>query len=65
MELLDALKIALNEGRGITYAKTVHLAFSNDGLESAWLSELSIEELLPRVEEWCKHQRDVMNSVVH
>lgn len=64
-ELLDALKVALNEGHGIPNAKTAHLAFSDDGTKSAYLSELALEELLPLVEDWCSQQRDLMNPVVH
>jgi len=66
MTLLEALaKTVESAGKGsIPGAKIAYFAFSDDGDESAFLSEIEVDELIPLLERWCKNRRQ-KGGLVH
>lgn len=69
MKLLDSLikvvesqqlqGIVTHDGR---VARLVHFAFTDDG-QTAFLSEIETEELVPLLEQWCAARRAEMGIV--
>ena len=69
MKLLDALVAAIElkqvsqlQAVDGAVAHMVHFAFSDSG-DNAFLSAMPLEELVPRLEEWCRQQRIEMGPV--
>ncbi|MCR4301795.1 MAG: hypothetical protein NUV51_09310 [Sulfuricaulis sp.] len=64
MTLLDALAAGVKDigvrRRGVD-ARLVHFAFTEE--ESAYLSEIDLDELVPMLEDWCRQRRTEMGTV--
>lgn len=56
MTLLEGLKNATSKCLGIAGARMIFFAISDRG-DIAFLSEVSLEELVPALETWCAEQR--------
>ena len=65
MTILEALKDIIKKQRHplLAHTRLAHFAFPDDGDGPAFLSELILEELVPRMEEWCAEQRKQMGKV--
>lgn len=63
MNLLEALVDSVKPNGRITNARAAFFAFADDSEESAFLSELPVEELVPLLERWCREQRMNMGAV--
>lgn len=64
MKLLEALVSSVQDKEPkVPGANMVYFAFSEDGDENAFLSEIELDELVPMLEEWCKRQRQEMRLV--
>lgn len=64
MTLLNALKSSTKKARPIAHAKVAFFAIS-DGGDIAFLSEMTLEELVPLLDQWCKYQRSLQDRTVH
>lgn len=68
MTLLEALVKATEKtevhvkNKAGELARTVFFVFTEDG-ESAFLSEVAMDELVPLLEKWCAEQRVEMGTI--
>lgn len=57
-DLFNALKTSLSEATTIFGARTIHFAFSDDGLHAVFLSEIEEEEAFRLIEDLIRRRRD-------
>lgn len=63
MNLLDALVMAVQRNSiVIPSARLAHFAFTEKG-DSAFITELEVEELVPLLEDWCRARRAEIGPV--
>ena len=68
MTLLQALERMMSGTQKTINARIVHFAFTENDV--AFLSEITTEELIPMLEDWCRKQRkidrqNIVEEIVH